>query len=407
MHTMNEHTRTKGLNKYRKLVEQGIISEESFHAAERAAGARGLELEKVLMQEYGVTRRVLVEALSEHYGLPAVEYDERLPIPPELYSGLDAKQLCVSPWFPLFKDKDAVIIVVNEPDNISVQNQIRSAFPDNACSFMVALAEDIRWFIQDFMRTASGHAIGSERTGLAYWRHTMAHWRTRLACYRTDLAKGRTGLNIMRWGLGLIALVDALMRTHEIGESSAGNWFVLAVGLCVSIAGLSSYLKVRRSRMSPPRDQTLVEVTGAVLVFLEDFHFIENDISSPSKRTMLGRLGDLLSSYSTILTPFPAYRERIHLARERNVLAAQRTVDACYRTIAARARTGLSFLRTGVALSSLGIGLIRYFGLSPLTIFDAMLVAAGLLMIMDGTLWYWPVRKEQAETPRAYVQSQT
>lgn len=406
MHMMNEHSVTYG-PRFRRLTEQGIISPDGLLAAERAARARGIELEQALMREYGVPRRALVEALSEYYGLPAVEYDERLPIPPELYSGLDAKQLCVSPWFPLFKDKDAVIIAVNEPDNISVQNQVKAAFPDNACSYRVALAEDIRWFIQDFMRTSTGHAIGSERTGLAYWRNTMAHWRTRLACYRTDLAKGRTGLNVMRWGLGLITLVDALMRTHTIGENSVGYWLVLAVGLCVSVAGLSGYLKVRNSRMSPPRDQTLVEVTGAVLFFLEDFHCLESDISSPSKKTMLGRLGDLLSSYSTILTPFPAYRERIHLARERNVLAAQRTVDACYRTIAARARTGLSFLRTGVALSSLGIGLIRYFGFSPLTIFDVLLVAAGLLMIMDGTLWYWPVRKEQAETPRSYVRSQT
>jgi len=406
MHTMSEHAVTYRLNRFRRLPEQGVISEEDFHAAERAALARGIDLERILMQDYGVPRCVLLESLSAHYGLPAIEYDERLPIPPELFSRFNAEQLCLSPWFPLFKDKNGVVIAVNEPDNISVQNQIKEVFPDTACSFMVALAEDIRWFIQDFTKT-SGHLIGTERTGLAYWRNTVDQWRTRLACYRTDLAKGRTGLNIMRWGLGLITLADALMRTHSSGENSIVYWFVLAVGLGVSIAGLSGYLKVRGSRMSPPRDQTLVEVTGAVLLFLEDFHFIKNDICSPSKKTMLGRLGDLLSFYSTILTPYHGYRERIHLARERNVLAAQRTVAACYRTIASRARTGLSFLRTGVALSSLGIGLIRYFAFGLLTVFDALLVAAGLLMIMDGALWYWPVRKEQSEIPHPYVQSQT
>jgi uncharacterized membrane protein YidH (DUF202 family) len=406
MHTTNEHTGINGLTRFRGLTENKVVSEDALLAAEQTARTRGVDLETVLIREYGVPRRTLLETLSAHYGLPVVEYDERLPIPPELFSRLDAEQACGSPWFPLFKDKDRVIIAVNDPDDCFVQKQIKQAFPDSACSFRVALLEDIRWFIQDFMKTTSGHLVGTERTGLAYWRNTMAHWRTRLACYRTDLAKGRTGLNIMRWGLGLITLADALMRTHKHGEDSIVYWSVLAAGLCVSIAGLSGYLKVRSSRMSPPRDQTLVEVTGAVLTFLEDYHFMENDISTPTKKTMLGRLGDLLSSYSTFLTPFPAYRERINLARERNVLAAQRTVASCYRTIASRARTGLSFLRTGVAMSSLGIGLIRYFGFSPLTVFDALLVVAGLLMIMDGMLWYWPVRKEQADTPRSYVQSQ-
>jgi hypothetical protein len=38
--------------------------------------------------------------------------------------------------------------------------------------------------------------------------------------------------------------------------------------------------------------------------------------------------------------------------------------------------------------------------LSLLTAFDVLLIAAGILMAIDGLLWYWPVRKEQAELPR-------
>lgn len=65
-----------------------------------------------------------------------------------------------------------------------------------------------------------------------------------------------------------------------------------------------------------------------------------------------------------------------------------------------RARTGLALLRTGVTLGCLGLGLIKYFGLSPLSIFDGVLILAGLLMIVEGTVWYWPVRREPTETPR-------
>jgi hypothetical protein len=38
-----------------------------------------------------------------------------------------------------------------------------------------------------------------------------------------------------------------------------------------------------------------------------------------------------------------------------------------------------------------------------LTLFDSLLIAAGMLMVVDGALWYLPVRKEQAETPRCPV----
>jgi uncharacterized membrane protein YidH (DUF202 family) len=120
---------------------------------------------------------------------------------------------------------------------------------------------------------------------------------------------------------------------------------------------------------------------------------------------MLARMGDMLKGYSTILYPSPASRERTHLARERNVLAAQRTVAACYRTIYARARTGLAFIRTGVSFAGLGLGFIGYFGLGLMSFVDSVLLAAGLLMVMDGALWYLPVRKEQAEIERCPVRA--
>ena len=75
-----------------------------------------------------------------------------------------------------------------------------------------ALSEDIQWFIQDFLHARPGQLVGTERTGLAFWRNTMAQWRTRLACYRNDMAMGRTGLAFLRWGLGFVAVSNALMR---------------------------------------------------------------------------------------------------------------------------------------------------------------------------------------------------
>jgi len=45
--------------------------------------------------------------------------------------------------------------------------------------------------------------------------------------------------------------------------------------------------------------------------------------------------------------------------------------------------------------------LMLYFGLGWNTAFDALLIGAGLLMIIDGLRWYLPVRKEQAELPRS------
>ncbi len=392
-----------GSSAYAGLVGLGVLDEAGFSAAEQSAFARGIDMERILLHEMGVPREALLKVLSEHYGCPAIEYDERLPVPPALLSAVDGEKLSFSLWFPVFRDGDTVVVAAGNPKDPDVISEAKACFGEFQLELRVALREDIQWFIQDLLHASPGHLIGTERTGLSYWRNTMAHWRTRLACYRTGLAKARTSLALLRWGLGIVGLAFALMRTKD-GVAPAWLWALGGAGALMGLAGLWGYAGIRRSKSASPGHHTLVEVTAATLSYLEDYHFIEGTGQNINlKSTMLARMGDFLADHSTILYPSPASKERTHLARERNVLAGQRTVAACYRTIYARARTGLAFIRTGVSLAGLGLGFVGYFGVSLFTIIDAALVLAGLMLVVDGVLWYMPVRKEQAELPRCPV----
>lgn len=404
MISMNKERKGNVENRFQLLADSGILTPEQLRQAGVSAAARGRDLEGILITECHIPKHTLLDVLSDHYHCPYIEYDERLPVPPELLHGLDGERLSLSQWFPVIRDGDTVVIAANRPDDKSLRDEVKRLLPAQRYEYWVALGEDIQWFIQDFLHANPGHLIGTERTGLAFWRNTMAHWRTRLACYRTDLAIARTNLAFLRWGLGVIALSNALLRLRTSGSMALFYWSMMIAGSCLSLYGLTGYLRVRRSRMSPPRHQTLIEVTAASLQFLENYHFIETPgVTVPSRQTMLARLGDFLANHCTILYPSPSSRERTHLARERNVLAAQRTVAACYRTIYSRARTGLAFIRTGVSFASLGLGLLSYFTIGIMSLVDSLLFVSGILMIADGLTWYLPVRKEQAEVPRCPV----
>jgi uncharacterized membrane protein YidH (DUF202 family) len=375
---------------------EGVLPAETLTRARLTARARGQELERVLLREFGVRREDMLSALSAHYGIASVEYDERLPVPPDLLEGLNSDMLSMSLWFPVEREGETVLIAANDPTNPTVIAEVEEYMKGGTYEFRVALQEDIQWFVQDLLNAAPGYLIGTERTGLAYWRNNMAQWRTRLACYRTDLAKARTSLGVLRWGFGLIALALGFIRLHgSVWFVTYLYWAMMIAGTGLAVFGLANYLGIRRSRMSPPRHQTIVEVTSASMQFIERYHLDGTGVRSRLKKTMLARLGDFLLNYCTILKPVPASRERTHLARERNVLAAQRTLAACYRTMYARARTGLAFIRTGVVFLGLGVGFIKYFPPGPLTAADFFLVAAGVLMVFDGILWYLPARQEQ------------
>jgi len=330
---------------------------------------------------------------------PTIEYDERLPVPPELLAGQNSLQLAQEHMFPVILDNATVIVAAADPDSVRPEDAGRIA-GESPFELRRATPSDIEWYIEDFFNDAPGRIIGTERTGLAFWRNTMAAWRTRLACYRNDLAKARVSLGILRWGLGFITLASAsAVIEWSFSLNMLIYWGMLLSGAALTAFSLYQYQKLRRAMMKSPGPQTLVEVTTATVRFLEDYQ-VECAPRPKVKGTMLSRLADFLPTYCSVLNPVPASRERTHLARERNVLAAHRTLAACYRTLYARARTGLAFIRTGIVFLGIGVGLIQYFRADPAGFWGILLALAGALMIIDGLLWYMPARKEEPDLRR-------
>jgi uncharacterized membrane protein YidH (DUF202 family) len=92
------------------------------------------------------------------------------------------------------------------------------------------------------------------------------------------------------------------------------------------------------------------------------------------------------------------------LALERTVLAERRNVMARLRTIMARSRTGLAFVRTGMGISAVGAGLLVAFGVSSpfWTALNVLLVAAGLLFIVDGLVWHLPAERSRRQLPYCF-----
>jgi uncharacterized membrane protein YidH (DUF202 family) len=387
--------------RFHYLVDAGILAGQELRAAWTAAADLGVPVSRVLRYEYDIPRHELLQALSEYYHCPPAEYDERLPVPLELLEWYPRHPAHAATWFPIAQNGETVVIAASDPSDPAMVSEVKSLIPASGFEFRVALEDDIQYFIQDFLNNPPEHLIGNERTGLAFWRNTMARWRTQMGCYRTEFAKTRTNLSLVRGGLKIIFIVEALMHLHHGGTLLYHlYWILIALGFSLVVYGLFLYRRIKKSVMSPPRHQTLVEVTAATLYFLENYQYAEKrPPDTPLRQTMLARLASLLPNCCVLIDSSPDHKVRSYLAHERNSLAAQRTVASCYRTIYARARTGLSFIRTGVFFVSIGLGLIEYFGLNILTALNAFLVASGIWMMVDGVLWYWPVRKEQAEFP--------
>ena len=269
------------------------------------------------------------------------------------------------------------------------------------------LSADVRDGRPVFTRTEETEGAGEHRADwenlspvmrrrfLASDRTDMAEERTSLAGHRTKLARARTGLAFTRTGIAFTGLGIALVRQFEASRWSA--WAALDVALIVagvlmSAEGFYWYFGGRRSGIEGFQSV----MAGLNKETIWDLVFpLGHKRSGPGK----DRPGPPVTANQK-----PGIWATTGHALERTVLADRRGVMARLRTVMAVSRTGMAYIRTGMSITSVGAGLMAFFGVaSPgWTVFNALLVVGGLLLIVDGYRWMRPAERMRKEYPYCY-----
>ena len=380
---------------FRCLVDRGIVSRAELEKIISDSEGAFRRIEESILS-LGIPKHEILLCLSEHYGLPFVEFNEGLPTPGKILESLDLEELKRDLWFPLSVGMEEARIAASSPCDPELGEKIKRTLGALSIRFVVALPSDLTRMIEHAQDVNPGFPSSAGRTPLARLRTRLASDRTVMAWYRTSMSKARTGLALMRTGISFIAISLTLLRIFGIGYLGVIEAPLLLLGIIMTADGLSWYLPTRKLEPGgighvPTRSTfgtTIAEVKsteeGQVLTRSQPINGAEQ------LRTRWNRLS-------------PVMRRRF-FAIDRTDLAEERTFLAAYRVKMARARTGLAFTRTGNSFAGLGIVLIRQFPPGLWTIFYGGLILTGLVMFLEGARWYFPGRRAGLESSRTIRQ---
>ena len=213
-------------------------------------------------------------------------------------------------------------------------------------------------------------------------RTDLAEERTFLVVFRTKMAMARSGLAFTRTGISFAGLGILLIRQFPPGPWSIFYGGLILAGLVMFLEGGRWYFPGRRAGIESLRTVRQIEENSSIW----DFMF-----------RVFSRIDDLPPQLSIKGTHAPGIWGTTGLALERTLIAERRNVKSRLRTTLARSRTGMAFIRTGTSIFSVGLGLLVYFGWGQIawTLFDFLLMLAGLLSIADGL--YWHITAERAK----------
>jgi uncharacterized membrane protein YidH (DUF202 family) len=230
------------------------------------------------------------------------------------------------------------------------------------------------------------------RRFLASDRTDLAEERTSLAGHRTVISKARTGLAFTRTGVALSGLGIGLVRSFHTGPWTVLDVSLMVVGALMILEGLHWYFGSRRSWLA-----------GVKCAITRNKRESIWDFVMPLGHKRAGAKKDNACP-PVSATDLPGIWATTGLALERTVLAERRNVMSRLRTVMAHSRTGMAFIRTGIGICAVGAGLMFYFGTASVvwTVFNALMILIGLLLIIDGFYWAVPAEKIRLQFPYCY-----
>lgn len=377
---------------FQRLVDRGVLTGVELEEISRISRSPAEQVERLLLTK-GIPKHHILHCLSSHYRLPFIEYDEKLTVPENLSAQVDFNELKKRLWCPLGVRAGTAKVVIFNPADGSLLEEIKRILRVDTLKLVVALPSDIIRILENSGDINPGFPDSAGRTRLAKLRTWLANERVLLAQYRTTLSKGRTGLAFIRTGVAFISIGLVLLRIFGIGFLTILEALLIVGGVIMAVDGVYWYLPARKI------DKNRIDYAGTEPTFGTTILQLGYSGETPTfSRTPPVKGAEKLRSLWNRLSPV---MKRRFLAIDRTDLAEERTILANYRTRMARARTGLAFTRTGVSFIGLGIGLFRQFHAGPWSLFDALLILSGALMVLEGFHWYVPGRKAGDESFKA------
>jgi len=145
----NQHraTRQTKPSKFGGLVDKGIVSEKDIEAAVTNARVNNIEVGKVLMDDYNVPKEELGRSLASFYNTQYFNYDESQTISQDLRERVPSEMWKKYVCAPIERRQGVLIMAVDDPQDLTRMDGIRSMSLSPRYEFFVALKDDIMAYI--------------------------------------------------------------------------------------------------------------------------------------------------------------------------------------------------------------------------------------------------------------------
>ena len=132
------------------LVTDAVISASDFEQATRNARRKGVDLEEVLIRDFQVKPAAIGQALAKFCDLPYEPFKPDRIKPLDLLRNLKREYVKQSLWLPIEENKDGIVVVATDPEQVKHSRIIANVFPKAKLIYRVTTAREFKQTVDQF-----------------------------------------------------------------------------------------------------------------------------------------------------------------------------------------------------------------------------------------------------------------
>ncbi len=157
----NQLQQSRPKTKFDYLLGQQRVTQQELNSAIAESRRRQVDVESLLVEQYKVPKAELGTSLSQYYGCPFVEFDEKIVPPPDLMRHLKLEYLKRNFWLPLRREGNEIVILIDNPQDLQRVDSVSQALKNRKIKWAVGLRKDIL----SYLSVGSGEPSAKEAIG--------------------------------------------------------------------------------------------------------------------------------------------------------------------------------------------------------------------------------------------------
>jgi len=135
---------------YRILIRKGFISEDELSKALRKASKTKTHIEKILIDDFDLSKKQLGMALAEFYGVGYENLENTIYNPIDLIKGKNIDFFLRGLWVPLHTDGTELVLAINDPSDHNKIQEVQQLYRTPSVELRFAFKDDIEVFLRSF-----------------------------------------------------------------------------------------------------------------------------------------------------------------------------------------------------------------------------------------------------------------